>query len=59
MSLFFDREVSRAEFDELQRKFERLSIIVWSLVCEKGEFDDPLELFYEQADYELEQINST
>ncbi len=53
------REVSRAEFDELQRKFERLSIIVWSLVCEKGDFDDPLELLYEPADYELEQINST
>ncbi len=54
-----DREVSRAEFDDLQKKFERLSTIVWSLVCEKGEFDDPLELFYEPADYELEQINST
>jgi len=53
------REVSRAEFDELQRKFERLSVVVWSLVCEKGEFDDPLELLYEPADYELEQINST
>ncbi len=52
-------EVSRAEFDELQRKFERLSVVVWSLVCEKGEFDDPLELLYEPADYELEQINST
>jgi len=53
------REVSRAEFDDLQRKFERLSTVVWSLVCEKGDFDDPLELFYEQPDYELEQITST
>ncbi len=52
-------EVSRAEFDELQKKFERLSVIVWSLVCEKGDIDDPLELLYEPADYELEQINST
>jgi len=53
------REVSRAEFDELERKFERLSVIVWSLVCEKGDFDDPLELLYKPADYELEQITST
>ena len=53
------REVSRVEFDELQRKFERLSVVVWSLVCEKGDFDDPLELLYEPADYELEQIAST
>jgi hypothetical protein len=51
--------VSRTEFDELQKRVERLATIVWSLMFEKGEIDDPAELFDEQKDFELEQIVST
>jgi hypothetical protein len=53
------REVSRAEFDELQKRVERLSTIVWTFMFENGEIDEPMELFDEQPDYELKQAIST
>jgi hypothetical protein len=51
--------VSRAEFNELHKRVERLSMIVWSQLFENGETDEPAELVVENTDYELEQINST
>lgn len=45
--------VSRAEFDALAQKVERLTMIVWSQMFETGETSEPAELFDEQEDYEL------
>jgi hypothetical protein len=51
--------VSRAEFEALQSKVERLSIIVWSLIFEQGEIDeDAPDIFDEESDYELETAMS-
>jgi hypothetical protein len=52
-------EVSHAEFEKLEKKFERLSIIVWSLMFEKDEIDEPItfdsiKTFDGSKDYELE-----
>ncbi len=51
--------VSRAEFEALEAKFERLSILVWSMMFEKGEIDESQDLFDEQKDYEFETAMST
>lgn len=51
--------VSRAEFEALQSKVERLSIIVWSLMFEQGEIsEDAPDIFDEESDYELETAMS-
>jgi hypothetical protein len=50
--------VNRAEFEALQNKVERLSMIVWSQLFENGEIDEPAELFDEQPDYEFESALS-
>ncbi len=51
--------VSRVEFEALQSKVERLSIIVWSLLFEQGEIgEDAPDIFDEQKDYELETAMS-
>lgn len=52
-------EVSRAEFDDLKNRFERLSLIVWSQLFESGEISEAPELFAEQTDFELEQTVSS
>ncbi len=48
--------ISRQEFEALESKVERLSMLFWSLMFEKGEIDESSNLFDEQADYELETI---
>lgn len=46
--------VTRAEFDKLQTKVERLSHVVWSQLFENGEIEEHQELFDASRDYELE-----
>lgn len=46
--------ITRAEFDELQDRVERLSHLVWSQMFENGEIEEDQDLFEERKDYELE-----
>lgn len=48
--------VTRAEFDELKNRFERLSIIVWSLIFEAGEINETDQFFDDQPDEELKSV---
>jgi hypothetical protein len=50
--------VSREEFEALESKVERLSILVWSMMFEKGEIDESQDLFDDQPDYEFENAIS-
>lgn len=51
--------VSREEFDKLSQRFERLSMIVWSLLFESGEIKETDVLFEEQTDYEMKTFISS
>jgi hypothetical protein len=51
--------VSREEFDELEKKVERLSMLVWSMMFEKGEIEESQDLFDDQSDYEFQSLVST
>lgn len=50
--------VSREEFDDLEKRFERLSFIVWSLLFENGEIEETDVLFEEQTDHEMKTFVS-
>lgn len=50
--------VSREEFDDLEKRFERLSFIVWSLLFENGEIEETDVLFDDQTDHEMKTFVS-
>lgn len=50
--------VSREEFDALEKRFERLSYIVWSLLFESGEIKETDVLFDELPDHEMKTFVS-
>ncbi len=45
--------VRREEFDDLKNRFERLSMIVWSLLFENGEINEDQDLFDESMAREI------
>jgi hypothetical protein len=47
--------ISRAEFEKLEQKVERLSTIVWSILFERSEIEETDQLFDEETDDELER----
>ena len=50
--------VSRKEFDALEKKVERLSYIVWTLLFENGEIKESDILFDDQPDAEMKNFVS-
>lgn len=46
--------VSRQEFDDLEKRFERLSMIVWSLMFEAGEIEETDVLFDDETKPDIE-----